>query len=260
MNSTDLDKATLLADTADAITTQYHLSSGLVVTDKPDNTPVTQADIAVEKALSRIVHEKFHDAYIGEERVRDISTGRRWIIDPIDGTKNFMRGMPIWATLIGLTDDQGPLAAIVSAPALGRRWWAAKGQGAWTSDPNGTTRQLHVSGVRDIRNAFLLHSSLFSWDATAAGTEAVLNLLRQSWRHRGTGDFFGHMLVAEGAADACIEPDLKQWDLEALRLIVTEAGGSIWTNATADTPPEASRIVITTNAILEQELVSKLGK
>jgi histidinol-phosphatase len=256
----DLDKAILLADSADAITTQYYLSSSLTVTDKPDDTPVTQADLAVEKELSRIVHETFHDAYVGEEGVRDTTGGRRWVVDPIDGTKNFMRGMPVWATLIGLSDAQGPLVTIVSAPALGRRWWASKGNGSWTRDPNGKIRQLHTSGVEDLHHAFLLHSSLFSWDTTTAGTDAVFRLLQQSWRHRGIGDFFGHMLVAEGAADACFEPNLKLWDLEALRLIVTEAGGSIWTNAISTTPPEASRIVITTNGRLEQLLVSTLGK
>jgi histidinol-phosphatase len=256
----DLTRAFTLADAADTITTRYYLSSDLEVTDKPDDTPVTQADLAVEHELGRIVHETFHDAYIGEEKIRDIATGRRWVVDPIDGTKNFMRGMPVWATLIGLSDDQGPLACVVSAPALGRRWWASRGGGSWTRDVTGATRQLRVSGVHDLKHASLMHSSLFSWDETPAGTAAVLELLRTAWRHRAVGDFFGHMLVAEGAADACFEPNLKLWDIEALKLIVTEAGGTIWTNATADTPPEAPRIAITTNGKLETALVSVLGK
>jgi histidinol-phosphatase len=260
MADTDLDKALILADKADAITTRYFLSLNLQVTDKPDDTPVTQADLEVERELSGIVHDTFGDKYIGEENVRDAATSRHWVVDPIDGTKNFMRGMPIWATLIAISDDQGQLAAVVSAPALGRRWWAAKGQGAWTRDVNGRTRQLHVSGITAIEDASLLHSSIFSWDKTPAGTAAMLDILRTAWRDRSVGDFFGHMLVAEGAADACFEPNLKLWDIEALRLIVAEAGGSIWTNSTSETPPDAPRIAITTNGKLEEKLVAVLGK
>lgn len=260
MNDPNLRQAVKLADVADQITSKYYLSSKLIVTDKPDTSPVTQGDLEVEKELSRIVHDEFGDAYVGEEQVRDTAIGRRWVVDPIDGTKNFMRGMPIWGTIIGLSDNDGPLAAIVSAPALGRRWWASRGKGAWTQDVNGNVRQLHVSEVNEVKNASFMHSSIFSWDKTPAGTQAMLELLRSAWRDRSVGDFFGHMLVAEGAVDACFEPNVKLWDIEGLKLIVTEAGGSVWTDATADTPPEQSRIVITSNGRLEQQLVAILAK
>jgi histidinol-phosphatase len=260
MNDVNLAQATRLADIADEITTKYYLSSTLQVTDKPDDTPVTQADLEVETVLSKIVHEEFKDSYIGEEGVRDAATGRYWVVDPIDGTKNFMRGMPIWGTLIGLFDEKGPLVAFVSAPALGRRWWAVRGQGSFTQDVNGTERDLHVSSVSNIANASLMHSSIYSWDKSAAGTDAMLGLLRKAWRDRSVGDFFGHMLVAEGAVDACFEPNPKLWDIAPLELIITEAGGKVWTSATADTKPEEPRIVITSNGKLEAPIVDALGK
>jgi histidinol-phosphatase len=257
---TDLNKAFLLADIADSITTKYYLTSDLGTKQKSDNSPVTKADLETEEALSRVVHETFGDTYLGEEAVRDDLKGRHWIVDPIDGTKNYMRGMPIWATLIGLADEQGPLASVITAPALGRRWWAAKGQGAWTRDVDGTTRRIHVSDIDTITEASLLHSSIFSWDKVPAGSEAMLSLLKKAWRNRSVGDFFGHMLVAEGAADASFEPNLKLWDIAALRLIITEAGGSIWDNGTAKTPADAPRITITSNGKLEDALKAVLAK
>lgn len=184
-------------------------------------------------------------------------TGRHWIVDPIDGTKNFLRGMPIWATVIGLRDGSLPLANYVSAPALGRRWWAAKGEGAWTQDTDGTIRRLHVSNIAHMADASLLFATIFSWDKVATGSEAMLALLRSAWRHRAVGDFFGHMLVAEGAAEACFEPDLKLWDLAGLELIITEAGGSVWTDQGV-TDPAAPRIVITSNGAIEQTVRSAL--
>lgn len=255
---TDLDKALYLADEADKITKRHFMSAHLRVDTKPDKTPVTQADLETEQRLSQIIHEEFGDNFIGEEGTRDPAKGRRWVVDPIDGTKNFMRGMPVWATLIALTDDNGPLTAVATAPALGRRWWASKGGGAWTQDVDGNVRQLHVSRVNELRNGFLLHSSLYSWDKVSVGLEPVMQLIKDMWRSRAVGDFWGHLLVAEGAADACIEPNLKQWDMEALRLIITEAGGSIWTNAAPDAKPEAERIVITTNGLLEKLLLDRL--
>jgi histidinol-phosphatase len=257
---TDLNKALHLADLADAISGKYYRSSDLRVETKPDKTPVTEADTLVEETLSKVVHEIFGDAYIGEEGMRDAMKGRYWVIDPIDGTKNFMRGMPVWATLISINDEQGPLATVVSAPALGRRWWAARGKGAWTKDVDGNVRKLTVSGVSSIADASLLHSSIFSWDTVPAGSETMLNLLKSAWRNRGIGDFWGHMLVAEGAADACFEPDPKLWDVQALKLIVTEAGGSFWEDADATTPPESPRIAISSNGKLQDELVAILAK
>lgn len=257
---TDLNKALQLADLADAITRQHYLSTSLHVDTKPDRTPVTEADTKAEQTLSQVAHEVFGDAYIGEEGVRDTVKGRFWVVDPIDGTKNYMRGMPVWATLIGLFDETGPLASVVSAPALGRRWWAAKGQGAWTKDVDGRTRQIHVSGISNMADASLLHSSIFTWDKVPAGSEAMLNLLREAWRDRSVGDFFGYMLVAEGAADACFEPNPKLWDVEPLKLIISEAGGNIWDDATADTAADEPRIAIASNGKLQDALVAILAK
>ena len=158
---TDLDHALLLADIADEITSQHYLSRGLVVHSKPDKTPVTEADTAVEKALSHTAVTKFGDSYLGEEGTRHSAGPKCWTVDPIDGTRNFLRGMPVWATLISVKEDGRTLAAVVSAPALGRRWWASEGHGAWTRDADGRARQLHVSSVATLENAFLLHASLF---------------------------------------------------------------------------------------------------
>jgi histidinol-phosphatase len=199
-----------------------------------------------------MVVDEFDEAFVGEEGTRLGSGTKTWIVDPIDGTKNFLRGMPVWATLIAVTDGDETLAAVVSAPALGRRWWAAKGEGAWTRDVDGTERRLHVSGVSSLDDAFLLHASLFSWDtSTSVGSSAIIALLSKAWRHRGIGDFFNYMLVAEGAADATLEGSPKLWDVAAPFLIVQEAGGTVWTNASADTLPEQPRITLATNGPLE---------
>lgn len=252
---TDLDHALRLADEADAITKKYYLTDNLHVTAKPDKTPVTKADLEVEERLRQIVVEEFHENYLGEEGAREGVGGRLWVVDPIDGTKNFMRGMPIWASLIALRDGEETVAAVVSSPGLGRRWWAAKGLGAWTQDTDGTKRQIHVSGVKDFSDTFLLISSpLKAWDKVAATEAAVQELLAKVWRWRAPGDMINYMWVAEGAADACFEPYAKQWDIEAPKLIVTEAGGTFATDATEETPADAERVVLATNGPLEDSL------
>lgn len=252
---TDLDHALRLADEADKITKKYYLSNNLQITDKPDNTPVTKADIETEKRLRDIVVNEFGENYLGEEGARDGQGGRLWVVDPIDGTKNFMRGMPIWASLIALVDNGETVAAVVSAPGLGRRWWAAKDLGAWTQDVDGVKRHIHVSGVANLKDSFLLVSSpLKAWDKVAAGEAAVQNLLASVWRWRAPGDMINYMWVAEGAADACFEPYAKQWDIEAPKLIITEAGGVFCTDATEETPADAERAVLASNAPLEKPL------
>lgn len=252
----DLDHALQLADAADAITKKYYLSGNLHTRSKPDNTPVTDGDLAVEKRLREIVTTEFGENYLGEEGARDgDASGRVWVVDPIDGTKNFMRGLPIWATLIALSDNGETVAACVSAPALGRRWWAAKGLGAWTRDVDGTTRQIHVSGVAALSDAFLLTSTpLHAWDRTASGEQLIQSLLDSAWRWRAPGDMINYMWVAEGAADACFEPYAKRWDVEGPKLIVTEASGSFWTSAGPDTPAEAERVVVATNGALQEPI------
>jgi histidinol-phosphatase len=254
----DLDKALRLADAADAISEKHYLNIDLHIDTKPDKTPVTEADLAVDRALQKIVTEEYGDAYLSEEGDTAHRSGRQWIVDPIDGTKNFMRGMPMWATLISVQDDSGTLAAVISAPALGRRWWAARGQGAWTSDGHGAIRQIHVSKIAALADASLLYSSVFRWADTAVGVEGVLKLLRSVWRERSPGDFFGYVLVAEGAADACFEADTKEWDMAAHSLIVTEAGGSVWSSATAHTPANEGRMVISSNGLLQEPLLHAL--
>jgi len=255
---TDLNKALHLADLADAITKKHYLSSGLHIDTKSDKSPVTQADLEVEQTLSQVVHEVFGDLYIGEEGVRESKNGRYWIVDPIDGTKNYMRGMPVWGTLIGLFDGEKPLACAISAPALGRRWWAAKGQGAWTKDVDGSVRQIHVSGIDKLGDASIMFNNLFTWDAVPTTKERVIKVLGSAWRSRAVSEFFAHMLVAEGAAEAAIEPNMKEWDIAPLQLLITEAGGSVWSNATPDSTPDSPRIVISSNSKLEEVLVQEL--
>jgi histidinol-phosphatase len=255
----DLDHALQLADVADTITMPIYRSNDLQVTDKPDNTPVTKGDLEVEKQLSAIVTEQFKEGFYGEEGTHIDNSERVWTLDPIDGTKNFLRGLPIWATLISLAENGETVAAVVSAPALGRRWWAAKGLGAWTRDVDGLVRQIHVSKVPTISDAFLLGSTpLSDWDKTAASEQAVQQLFKEAWRWRLPGDMVNYMWVAEGAADACFEPHAKLWDVAAPRLIVLEAGGTFVADAKPDTPPEAERAILATNGHLEAYLRAAL--
>lgn len=258
-NQVDLDRALRLADEADAITMHFYRSVDLKIATKPDQTPVTDGDMAVDQRLKEIIVNEYGDAILSEESDHAQLKGRLWVVDPIDGTKNFMRGMPIWATLISLQDDTGILVAVVSAPALGRRWWAAKGWGAWTQDVDGATRHIHTSGVSQLSDAFLLCSTpLSAWDRIPAGEKAVQQLLDSAWRYRAPGDMINYMWVAEGAVDACFEPYAKLWDIEAPRLIVTEAGGSFWTDAHPETPADAERVVIATNGPLEPAVLAAL--
>ncbi len=258
---TDLDRAVLLADTADKITMRYYRAQDLVVTDKPDNTPVTQGDSETEKALNEIITEQFGDQCLGEEGAKPGKGERVWIIDPIDGTKNFLRGLPIWGTLISLTENGETVVAMVSSPALRRRWWAAKGLGAWTQDVDDSKRQIHVSGVSKLEDTFILHSPpVTAWNRVYDGCgEAVQKLLDTVWRERLPGDLINYMWVAEGAADVCFEPYAKLWDIEAPKLIVTEAGGSFWTNATAETPAEEERAIVATNSHLMPQILKAMG-
>jgi histidinol-phosphatase len=236
----DLDLALELCDLSDAITVERYLASDLIVDTKPDLTPVTEADRAVEHAVrERLASIRPGDSVLGEEYGSStIKAGtRRWIIDPIDGTKNYVRGIPVWATLLAL-EEQGRIAlGVVSAPALGRRWWAARGAGAFVADGLGERqRQLKVSAVRDLGDAQLCISGFDGW-IEAGSLEAMLELSRSCWRTRGFGDFWGYMLVAEGAADVNCEAAVSLWDLAAPLVIVEEAGGrftDLGGKATAD--------------------------
>jgi histidinol-phosphatase len=221
----DLRLAQDLADQADAITLSRFLSTDLAVETKPDLTPVSDADRAVEVALREsLERDRPGDAIIGEEYGATATAARRWVIDPIDGTKNYVRGVPVWATLIALQQDERSVVGVVSAPALGRRWWAAAGSGAWTRTAITEARACLVSQVESLGDASLSYSSLEGWDA-AGRREQFRGLVDSVWRNRAFGDFWSYMLVAEGAVDIAAEPEVSLWDLAALNVIVEEAGG-----------------------------------
>jgi histidinol-phosphatase len=223
--SADLELARRLADAADEITMQRFGAADLVVDSKPDLTPVSDADTAVERAIREVLeHERPHDAVSGEEFGSAGSGNRRWVIDPIDGTKNYVRTVPVWATLIALLDGDEAVVGVVSAPALGRRWWAAKGDGAWVAVGNAPARRLAVSRVSSLADASLSYASLPGW-AELGLRDAFVALTDRVWRSRAYGDFWSYMLVAEGAVDLAAEPELSLWDMAALAPIVTEAGG-----------------------------------
>ncbi|KQY41917.1 histidinol-phosphatase [Cellulomonas sp. Root137] len=222
----DLRLAHVIADQVDSITMARFKSQDLRVETKPDLTPVTDADKSAEEIVrGQLSRARPRDAVHGEE-MGDTGHGpRRWVIDPIDGTKNFVRGVPVWATLIGLLDGDQVVVGLVSAPALGRRWWAAQGNGAWTGKSLAAASQLHVSQVDRLEDASLSYSSLSGWEERGQ-LDAFLNLTRRTWRTRAYGDFWSHVLVAEGAVDLSAEPELSLHDMAALVPIVTEAGGT----------------------------------
>lgn len=221
----DLRLAHVLADTADSITLDRFKALDLRVTSKPDLTPVTDADVAVEDAIrASLKRARPRDAVHGEDR-EDVGHGpRRWIIDPIDGTKNFVRGVPVWATLIGLMVNGRVVAGVVSAPALGRRWWAAEGEGAYAGRSLLSGARIQVSDVADLSDASLSYSSISGWISSGHG-QAFVDLMRECWRTRAYGDFWSYMLLAEGAVDIASEPELALHDMAALDIIVREAGG-----------------------------------
>ncbi len=255
--ASDLDLAVRLAHAADAITTQRFGAADLAVESKPDLTPVTDADRAVEAAIRDLLGEhRPHDAVSGEEFGSQGSGDRRWVIDPIDGTKNFVRGVPVWATLIALLDGERPVVGMVSAPALARRWWAAEGAGAWTSALGAPPRRITVSRVADLADASLSYASLSGW-AEIGRRDRFLELTDRCWRTRGYGDFWSYLLVAEGAVDLATEPDLSLWDMAALAPVVTEAGGRFTALDGVDgvRGPGAAA----SNGLLHQELLSYVG-
>ena len=256
--SPDLDLALRLADAADDVTLARFRSSDLRVTSKPDRTPVTDADTAVESRLRELLAaERPGDVILGEEEGGAVAAqGRGWVIDPIDGTKNFLRGVPIWATLIALMEGNEPVVGLVSAPALNRRWWAAKNLGAYTGRHRAAATPIRVSGVSRLTDASFCYSSLTGWEQ-AGRLDAILDIIRKVWRSRAYGDFYGYMLVAEGAVDIMVEPELSLWDLAALIPIVTEAGGT-FTDLTGRPNPSGGSAVAT-NGKLHEEIIERLS-
>lgn len=229
--NSDIELMKRLADVSDEISLDRYSAQDLKIETKPDSTPVTDADRAVELKIRELLKaERPKDLVVGEEFGRpDVISpnSRYWVIDPIDGTKNFLRGVPIWATLIGLVhrDAAGKdeiVAGIVSAPALFRRWYAALGFGAFTEVNGGIATQIYASKVSNLKDASLSFSDLAGWGERKG---SYLNFMEKVWRVRGIGDFWSHMLVAEGAVDIAAEPSLALWDMAPLAIIVAEAGG-----------------------------------
>src|SRR3954452_3993178 len=254
----DLALAHVLADTADSISMARFRALDLHVTAKPDLTPVTDADTAVEKALrATLARTRPRDSVLGEEYGATGDGRRSWVIDPIDGTKNYVRGVPVWATLIALMDGDDPVVGLVSAPALGRRWWAATGLGAYAGRHQAGATRLQVSGVGRMEDASFCYSELISWEEVGR-LEPMLDLMRRSWRTRAYGDFYGYMLVAEGAVDVMVEPELSLWDLAALIPIVTEAGGT-FTDLTGRPGPNGGS-AIATNGRLHDDVFARLRR
>lgn len=216
----DLRLALELADVADAVTMGRYLASDLQVETKPDMTPVSEADRAAEQAIrDHLATTRPDDGVLGEEFGHTEGNGRTWILDPIDATKNYVRGLPIWGSLIALEDDGEVTVGVVSSPALGHRWWAAKGEGSWCN-----ARRLQVSSISRIEDAQLSYNSLVEFEEQGLG-EQGLALSKRCWRTRGLGDFWSFMLIAEGAVDIAVEPIAAVWDLAPLGIIVEEAGG-----------------------------------
>ncbi|MFF5175457.1 histidinol-phosphatase [Micromonospora sp. NPDC000089] len=262
----DIALAHRLADAADAISTARFRALDLRVEAKPDLTPVSDADTAVERGIRALLAtHRPDDGLLGEEYGAQPAAGpggRRWIVDPIDGTKNFVRGVPVWATLIALLEGDRPVVGLVSAPALGRRWWGAVDGDAYAGPDAASGEPIRVSAVRDLADASLCYSSLTGWEA-AGRLDAMLQLMRDTWRSRAYGDFYGYMLLAEGALDVMVEPELSLWDVAALVPIVTAAGGSFTDLAGRPAPggdgsTEVSAVA--TNGPLHPDILARLGR
>lgn len=254
----DLTLALTLADRADRLTSARFGALDLRIDTKPDLTPVTDADRAVEADLRKMLgHDRPGDAILGEEFGGTTTfSGRQWIIDPIDGTKNFVRGVPVWASLIALLEDGVPSVGVVSAPALQRRWWAARGRGAFASVDGDRPRRLRVFAVAELRSASLSFSNLSGW-AQLGMRERFLELTDAVWRVRAYGDFLSYCLVAEGAVDIAAEPEVSVWDLAALDILLREAGGELTSLAGTRGPHGGSGVA--TNGLLHKQVLTRLN-
>jgi histidinol-phosphatase len=253
----DLRLAHVLADDADSLSQARFKALDLHVMSKPDLTPVTDADQAVEEAIRRTLSRaRSRDAVLGEETGSTGHSQRRWVIDPIDGTKNFVRGVPVWATLIALVVDDEVVLGVVSAPMLQRRWWASKGNGAWTGRSLLKATQCQVSDVRRLEDASLSYSSLSGWDSRGR-LDDFMSLSRRCWRTRAYGDFWSYMLVAEGAVDIATEPELELYDMAALDIVVREAGGQF--TSLDGTPGPFGGNAVASNGHLHDAALSFLG-
>ncbi len=252
----DLELASQLADAADLVSIDRFKALDLKVQTKADMTLVSDADKACESAIRELLRQKRpEDSVLGEEEGFEQGKGdRKWVIDPIDGTHNYVRGVPVWATLIALIEDDEVVLGYVSAPALGRRWWATKGGGSYTAAAfdHFAPRPIRVSDVASLSDAFLSYSSLDEW--SEVGKEAQFGELAESvWRTRGFGDFWSYMMVAEGVVDVAAEPTLALYDMAALAPIVTEAGGT-FTSTQGDHGPWGPGAVATNGRLHDRVL------
>jgi len=230
----------------------------LVVTTKPDRTPVTDADQAVERGIrAGIEAARPGDSILGEEYGTEGDSDRQWIIDPIDGTANFLRGVPIWGTLVSLAIEGVPVVGVVSAPALGKRWWGATGHGAWAQAAGEEPRPIRVSAVSDLADASISYNSLQGWDGEGR-LDDIVALSRSVWRSRAIGDMWSYMLLAEGALDVVTEFDLKPYDMAALIPIVEEAGGRF--TSVAGEPGPWGGSALATNGILHDATLAALSR
>ena len=252
----DLRLAHVIADQVDGLTMARFTADDLVIETKPDLTPVSDADRTAEEIIrNQLRRTRPRDSVLGEEFGVTGHGARQWVVDPIDGTKNFVRGVPVWATLIALLDGRRPVLGLVSAPALGRRWWAASGTGAYTGRSLSRAKRLSVSRVSALEDASLSYASLSGWDDVGRGP-AFLDLTSACWRTRAYGDFWSYMLVAEGAVDIAAEPDLQLYDMAALVPIVQEAGGR-FTSLDGEDGPFGGNAVAT-NSLLHDEVLDAL--
>lgn len=253
----DLDLALALADAADEISLARFKSLDLKVETKPDRTPVTDADRSVEAKIRELIGKLApNDIVIGEEFENSGTGSRAWIIDPIDGTANFLRGLPIWATLIALREGANLTTSVVSAPALGRRWWASQGKGAFTKDVDGSIRQIRVSSVSELADSYVSYNSIQQWQRIGKARN-IEQLSEKVWRIRAFGDFLSYMYVAEGSIDAAGEPDLKIYDIAALVPIVEEAGGR-FTDLAGELNAESST-VLASNGLIHEAIRAALA-
>jgi histidinol-phosphatase len=253
----DLAVALVLAAEADLVAIDRYRAQDLEVQLKPDRTQVTDADTRVERIIrEHLADARPDDAVLGEEFGTEGSSNRQWIIDPIDGTSNFVRGVPIWGALIALVIDGVPEVGVVSAPALGRRWWAATGHGSWLQQHGGEPRRLRVSGIADLADATLSYNSIKHWDQYGR-LDQLIALSREVGRTRAFGDLWSYMLLAEGAIDIAGEFDVKPWDIAALVPIVREAGGRITDADGADAVDTLS--VLATNGVLHDEVLRRVA-
>ncbi len=255
--SDDLRLAHMMADSADDLTMRRFRAVDLRVDTKPDLTPVSDADRTVEETIrSTLRRARPRDAVVGEEFGETGYGARSWIVDPIDGTKNYVRGVPVWATLIALMDRGQVVVGVVSAPALGRRWWAARDGGAWTGRSLTKATRCQVSSVGRLADASFSFSSLSGWEERDR-LGNILDLTREVWRTRAYGDFWSHVMVAEGSVDISAEPELSPWDMAALTVIVEEAGGT-WTDLSG-TPNVNGGSLVCTNGLLHGEVLKRLA-